>query len=126
MPLFCLSCDLPGIEPASTAELPTTLTNKPNTQVKNAIFVNFVLQYGELSFPNGRNSISRYCFSQNPKCRFILFQYTNVYLCAKFGDLKPTIDEKRRPQIWACFCHSEQGAETTFHKETAIFFRLNV
>ena len=61
------------------------------------------MQNGELSFPNGCNSISLYFFSQNPKCRFILFQYTNVFLCAKFGDLKPTIDEKRRPQIWTCF-----------------------
>ena len=32
----------------------------------------------------------------------ILFQYTNVFHCAKFGDLKPTINEKRRPQIWTC------------------------
>ena len=50
-----------------------------------------------------QNSISRYYFPQNPKCRFILFQYTNVYLCAKFGDQKPTIDENRRPQIRTCF-----------------------
>ena len=34
-----------------------------------------------------------------PECRFILFQYTNVYLCAKFEDLKPTINEKQRSQI---------------------------
>ena len=33
-PLFCLSCQLPRIEPGSTAELPTTLTNEPNTQVE--------------------------------------------------------------------------------------------
>ena len=39
----------------------------------------------------------------NPNCQFVLFQYTNVYLGAKFGNLKPTIDEKRRPQIWTCF-----------------------
>ena len=43
-----------------------------------------------------------------PKCWFILFHYTDVlncivFLCAKFGDLKPRIDEKRRPQIWTCF-----------------------
>ena len=31
---FCLSCELPGIEAGSTAKLPITLTNKPNTQVK--------------------------------------------------------------------------------------------
>ena len=34
--LFCLSFELSGIEPVSTAELPTTLTNKPNTQVKDS------------------------------------------------------------------------------------------
>ena len=104
-PLFCLSCELPGIKPASTAELPTTLTNKPNTQVKRMLPVwqcmfiwnHSFLQNFELAFPNGRNSISRYFFSQNPKCWFILFQYTNVYLCANFGDLKPTIDEEQRP-----------------------------
>ena len=49
----------------------------------NAIFTciwnHSVLQNGELPFCNGRNSISRYFFSKNPKCRFILFQYTNVY-----------------------------------------------
>ena len=62
-----------------------------------------VLQNGALSFPNGQSSVSRYFFSQNPKCRFILFQYTNVYLCANFGDLKPTIYEKWHTEIWTCF-----------------------
>ena len=33
----------------------------------------------------------------------VLFQYTNVFLCAKFGDLKPMINETQRPQIWTCF-----------------------
>ena len=74
---------------------------------KNAIFTciwnHSVLQNGELSFSNGWNSIALYFFSQNPKCWFILLQYTNVYLCAKFGDLKPTIDENQRPQIWTLF-----------------------
>ena len=54
---------------------------------------------------NGQNSISRYFFSQkgqNPKCEFILFQYTNVYLCARCGHLKPMIDENQCPQICAC------------------------
>ena len=40
--------------------------------------------------------------SQNQNGRFLLFQYTNVYLYAKFDDLKPTIDEKRRPHFWTC------------------------
>ena len=76
---------------------------------KNAIFICmwncFVLLNGELAFPNGRNFISWYFSSQIPKRLFILFQYTNVYLCANFSDLKPTIDsdEKRRLQIWTCF-----------------------
>ena len=39
-----------------------------------------------------------------PKVSIILFQYTNAFLCAKFGDLKPTIDEKQRPQIWTSGC----------------------
>ena len=34
MPLFCLSCELPEIEPESMAKVSTTLTNKQNTQVK--------------------------------------------------------------------------------------------
>ena len=76
----------------------------------------FVLQNGELTFSNGRNSISRYFFSQKAKVSIILFQYTNVYLCAKFGDLMPTIDENRRPQIWTRFCAAVQGAETRFQK----------
>ena len=74
-----------GIEPGFNAYLPTTLTT---LRWKNAIFTciwsHSVQQNGELrlSFSNGRNSISRYFFSQNPKCRFFLFQYTNFYLCA--------------------------------------------
>ena len=32
---------------------------------------------------------------QNPKCRYILFQYTNVYLCAKFGDLNKANDRRK-------------------------------
>ena len=36
MLLFFLSCELPGIKPASTAELPTPLTNKPSTEVKES------------------------------------------------------------------------------------------
>ena len=35
MPLLCLSYELPGIKPRSIAVLPTTLTNKPNTWVKD-------------------------------------------------------------------------------------------
>ena len=104
-----------------------------NTQVKEyflyMIWNHSVLQNGELAFSNGQNSISRYFFrffSHNPKFRFILFQYTNVYLCAKCGDLKPMIDEKQCPQIWTCFWARYTGAVTTFHKETVIFFWPNV
>ena len=53
----------------------------------------------------------------------MLFQYTNVHLCAKFGDLKPTIDESYVLKFGPV---SEQGAETRVQKETAIFFRPNV
>ena len=39
-----------------------------------------------LHFPMVESSIFRYFFSQIPKCHFFLFQNTNVYLCANFGD----------------------------------------
>ena len=67
-------------------------------RLKSAVFTclwnHSVLQNGELSFPNGQSSISWYFFSRNPKCRFILFQYTNVYFCAKFGELKPSKNKR--------------------------------
>ena len=63
----------------------------------------FRSQNGELSFPTGRNSISLYLFSQNPKYRFILFQYVTLHICAKFIDPQSTIDEKQCSQIWTCF-----------------------
>ena len=73
---------------------------------KNAVFTciwnHSVLQNGKLSFPNGQNPSSLYFFFQNSKCLLILFEYTNVFLYAKFGDLKPTINKKWRPQIWTC------------------------
>ena len=47
---------------------------------KNAsIWNHSVLQNGELSFPNGRNSIYLFLFSQNPKCWFIEFYSVSVY-----------------------------------------------
>ena len=48
--------------------------------------------------PEQWTAISQYFFSQKPKCCLILFQYTNIYLCEKVGDLKPTVDKKQRPQ----------------------------
>ena len=106
-PLFCLSCKLPGIKPGSTAELQTTLTNKPNTQVKECYLYMYMKPFRSAKWRTFISqwslSISQYFFSQNPKCLFILFQYNNVYLCAKFGDLEPTIDKKHRPQIQTCF-----------------------
>ena len=74
-------------------EIPTTLTNNLTPVI--------LLLNGELAFPNGVNSISRCFCSQNSKCRFIMFHYTNIYLCTKFGDLKSKIDEKQRPKFWA-------------------------
>ena len=58
--------------------------------------VNFHFPMVEIPFPDLSSP-------KTSKCRFILLQYSNVFLCAKFGDLKPRIDEKRRPQIWTCF-----------------------
>ena len=90
-------------------ELPTTLTNKPSTHVKecylfmsiklfrSAEWWTFISQWLKFHFPI---FLVR---AQNPKCLFILFQYTDVYLCAKFGELMPTINEMQRPQIWICF-----------------------
>ena len=74
------------------------------------------MQNGELSFPNGQNSISLYFFSQNQSVdllQVILFQYTNVLLCAKFGGLKPTIDEKRRK----CFINVNLSSGSTDRAE---------
>ena len=49
--------------------------------------------------------------------------YTNVYLCAKCGDLKPTINEN---QILKFGPVSEQGAETRFQKKTVeLLFSFN-
>ena len=77
--------------------LPVSQTLRWEYASFTSIWNHSVLQNGELAFPNGWNSISRHFFFQIPKCRFILFQYTNAFLCAKFGDPKPTIDEKRCP-----------------------------
>ena len=54
----------------------------------------------------------------NPKCLFILFQYTNVHLCAKFGDLKPTIDKKWYLDL---FLSKEQKQ----HSERKVWFSFN-
>ena len=83
--------------------LPISQTLRKTNAIFICIWNHSVLQNGELSFPSCRNFSSPYFVSQYPKCRIILFQYTNFHLCAKFGDLKPTIDEKRRPQIRTCF-----------------------
>ena len=80
---FCLTFKLPGIETASTAELPTTLTYNPNTQVKDYCLYMYIKPFcsaewspslppslpslpslppdppeGKRGVPNGRNSIS--------------------------------------------------------------------
>ena len=89
-PLSCLTCKLPGIESASTAELHITL-KKYYLYIYMKPFVSAEWIFIPQSGPKGRNSISRYFLSQNPKCLFVL-----------------------------------QGAETTFHKGTAIFFRPNL
>ena len=102
--LFCLSNELQGIEPGSTAELPSTLNNKPNTW-KNGIFTciwklimkpfwSRDLQSGELSFPNGW----KFCLGNwklelhfqifllpKPKVCFSILMFI-VHLCAKFAD----------------------------------------
>ena len=61
--LFCLNCELSGIHPRSTMELPTNLTNKPNTQVKDYyLFMSMKpfrsAEWWTFIFQNGRNSIS--------------------------------------------------------------------
>ena len=43
----------------------------------------------------------------------------SVYHCAKCGDLKQMIDKSNVLKFGPV---SEQGAETRFHKESAIFF----
>ena len=63
--------------------------------------------------PKQQTAISQYLFSQKPKCCLILFQYTNVYLCAKLGDLKPTVDKKQRLQTWSYFLSKVQKQHST-------------
>ena len=70
---------------------PLALSNSSESNAAGHSVTISVLQNGELSFPNGRNSISIYFFSKNPTFRTILFLYTNSYLCTKFGGLKPPI-----------------------------------
>ena len=62
------------------------------------------------------------CVSSPKTHRFILFQYTNVHLCAKFGDLKTIGQQSTKSDVIKFGPVSEQGAETTFRKEAAIFF----
>ena len=103
---------------------PMSQTLRWTNAICTCIWNHSVLQHGERSFSNGRNSISLYFFSQNPMCQFILFQYTYVQLCAKCSDLKPTIDENWRPQSWTCFwarCRNKR-----FHKKIALLSRPNV
>ena len=76
--------------------------------------VNFHFQLVEIPFPD----ISSL---KTQKGQFIMFQYTNVYPCAKFGDLKPTMDERRRPQIWAC-SWARRKNYIPLRDRTAIFF----
>ena len=100
-----MRCDLQGIKPWSTAELPTTLTNKPNTQVKecylymsmkpfrSAEWWTCIFKWSKFQFPiflfsKLRVSIYSHWISQS------LFHYTDVHLCAKFGDLKPTNEQQ--------------------------------
>ena len=103
-------CELSRMEPASTADFLTTLTNKPNTQVKECYLclyvyeaisfyrmVNFLFPMVEIPFPDislpKTQSVDFFCF------RIVMSISLQTW---KFGDLKPTI-EKRRPQIWTCF-----------------------
>ena len=76
----------PGLRGNFQPPWPISQTLRWKNSIFTCIWNRSVLQNGELSFPNGRNSISRYFYSQNPKCRFIPFQYTIVYLCVMFGD----------------------------------------
>ena len=39
----------------------------------------------------------------NPQVSIYSQKYTTLHLCAKCGDLKPTINQKQLTQIWSCF-----------------------
>ena len=97
MALFCLSFELSGIEPVSTAELRTTLTNKPNTQLLHMYMKPFrsAEWYSDSHFPMVKIPVLDISSSKTQRL-------TNCNVL-KFGPV------------------SEQGAETRFHKETAIF-----
>ena len=109
--IFCLSFELSGIEPRSMAELQTTLTNKPKTQVKESIFyvyetitfrrvVNFHFPMIQIPFPYHdisspkTLSVDLFCFS--------ILMFTSLQSLPG-GELKPTTDEKLRPQLWTYF-----------------------
>ena len=49
------------------------------------------------------------CSPQTKKCRFILFQYTNVHLCAIYSQQPTKSDVLKFGPV------SEQGTETKFH-----------
>ena len=90
---YCLNCKLLGIEPGSKAEFPSTWTNKPNTQEKDCYLYMFmnpfrsaewwtcIFQWSKFHFPIFLLSKPRVWVSIH------LFQYTNVYLCAKVRHL---------------------------------------
>ena len=64
---------------------PTSRTFRWKKAIFTRIWNHFVLQNAELSFPNRRNSISLYFFSQNAVCQFILLQYTHRDVLSKLA-----------------------------------------
>ena len=78
--------------------------------------VNFLFPMVEIPFPDisspKAQSVDLFCFS--------ILMYSFVQ---SFGDLKARLTKS---DVLKFVRVSEQGSETTFHKETAIFFRLNV
>ena len=112
----------------STSPAPHTIQQSKLSQ--QAALGTFRLDRGVFNgWQDEGHSISQYFFSKNPKCWFFLFPYTNVFLCAKFGDVKPRIDEKQHPQIWTCFwarCRNKIPRGNCDFLSTKCFININL
>ena len=129
---FLLSFELPGTELGSMAELPTILTNKPNTQVKDCHLYLYLKPFHSAEWWT--------CISQWLKIHFTIFLLStddwkpkvsiysvSVDLCLPLCKVWwSKVNNWLKRDVLKFVPVSEQGAETTFHEETAIFFWLNV
>ena len=114
---FLSYCGLPGIESLPKAVFLTTLTDEPNTQMKECY-----LYMIRKSFPSAQwwtstsqlgNALPKWWEKEywvkgeaiflavvpnKPKCCFILLQYAIMNFCPNFCDPKLTINKRWRPE----------------------------